>query len=142
MNLFHLLSIIGTAIALTRAADYKKYAVVVISVPTPVVHDVSVFAKPSSELDPVTRWAAADVGVGCLKKYRDPVTGECPYHDYLHVTSVEFIRPTDLPRNITVKFKDYTIQVSVPRRVNTNTTVYLCVEPGDGWSSCVLESSP
>jgi hypothetical protein len=142
MKLFQLLSIIGTAFTLCRATDYKKYAVVVISVPTPVVHDVSVFAKPSSELDPVTRWAAADVGVGCLKKYRDPVTGECPYHDYLHVTSVEFIRPTDLPRNITVKFKDYTIQVSVPRRVNTNTTVYLCVEPGDGWSSCVLESSP
>ena len=112
MKLFQLLSIIGTAITLTRAADYKKYAVVVISVPTPVVHDVSVFAKPSSELDPVTRWAAADVGVGCLKKYRDPVTGDCPYHDYLHVTSVEFMRPTNLPRNITVNFKDYTIQVS------------------------------
>jgi hypothetical protein len=76
MKLFHLLSIIGTALTLCRAAEYEKYAVVVISVPTPVVHYVSVFAKPSSELDPVTRWAAADVGVGCLKKYRNPVTGE------------------------------------------------------------------
>lgn len=87
-------------------------------------------------------WAAADAGVGCLKKYRDPVTGECPYHDYLDVTSVYFDRPTDLPRKITVNFENYTIHVSGQGRARADKIVHIRVEPGDGWQGRGLEHSP
>jgi len=113
IKLVHLLSLMGAIISFASAADFKKQALVVIMAPTPVIHEVSVFAKQHSEPpEKTTMTAAANAEDDCMQMYRDPVTGKCPYHDHLHVADISFERPTTEPRPITVNFKDYTIQVS------------------------------
>jgi len=141
MKLFHLLALMGTGLSFIHAADYKKHATVVIFVPDAVRDETSVYAKKFSEGDKSEMRVSPGREPWCIG-IPDPITEICSEPEYVGITDIFFDRPTTKPRPVEVRFKDYTIEVSTPyMSLGADKTVYICFEPGDGWSSRGLERS-
>jgi hypothetical protein len=142
MKLSHLLALMGTVPSFIHAADYKKYAVVVLMGPDAARDEMSVFAKKFSEGEKSEMRVSPGREPWCLG-IPDPITNICSEPEYVGITDIFFDRPTTKPRPVEVRFKDYTIEVSV--RFHTgyaDETVHFRIEPGDGRASRGLERSP
>jgi hypothetical protein len=112
MKLFHLLALMSTGLSFIHAADYKKHATVVISVSDAVRDETSVYAKKFSEGEKSEMRVDPGREPWCLG-IPDPITEICSGPEYVGITDILFDRPTTKPRPVSVKFKDYTIEVSI-----------------------------